>query len=281
MIEKIFIPTVKRVDNQITYNNLSDELRKRVVFVVQAWERDQYHYDAEYLVLPDWLTYKHEYAISETRQFIYRTAGKMRYVMMDDDIVFVRRNQKYFGLESNMEKSKRLVTDCDINYMFKNANKILDEHDDISYLGCSLESCPPADHFLTKLKPAFLAVFIDGSKIYDVIISNELGKTKTCEDILFNLCMATNGKFGAIMNEFCCRHRGLISSEKLQSPVWEECSAEQAQRDQKRIAKLFPKYFKVYDDKALGYRNKAFQCRLYYKKACLDSMNNSIDSFLK
>ena len=35
MIEKIFIPTVTRMDNQITYDNLPDELKKRVVFVVQ------------------------------------------------------------------------------------------------------------------------------------------------------------------------------------------------------------------------------------------------------
>ena len=53
MIDKIFIPTVRRVNNQITYNGLPDELKKRVVFVVQAWEREQYHYDAEYLVLPE------------------------------------------------------------------------------------------------------------------------------------------------------------------------------------------------------------------------------------
>ena len=38
MIDKIFIPTVNRIDNQITYNALPDELKRQVVFVVQSWE---------------------------------------------------------------------------------------------------------------------------------------------------------------------------------------------------------------------------------------------------
>ena len=42
MIEKIFIPTVNRVDNQITYNHLPKELQKKVIFVVQEWEKDKY-----------------------------------------------------------------------------------------------------------------------------------------------------------------------------------------------------------------------------------------------
>ena len=36
MIERIFIPTVHRVDQQITFNNLPDELKGRVTMVVQA-----------------------------------------------------------------------------------------------------------------------------------------------------------------------------------------------------------------------------------------------------
>ena len=56
MINKIYIPTVCRVDNQITYNNLPKELQKKVVFVVQEWERNQYKFDAEYYVLPSDIT---------------------------------------------------------------------------------------------------------------------------------------------------------------------------------------------------------------------------------
>ena len=49
MIDKIFIPTVNRIDNQITYNALPDELKRQVVFVVQSWEREKYNFNVDYL----------------------------------------------------------------------------------------------------------------------------------------------------------------------------------------------------------------------------------------
>ena len=54
---KIYIPTVNRPDNQITYEALPDELKSNVTLVVQKWERDKYNYDCNYLVLPDEINY--------------------------------------------------------------------------------------------------------------------------------------------------------------------------------------------------------------------------------
>ncbi len=51
-LDKIYILTCRRVDDQITYNALPQKLKEKVCFVVQDWEREQYNYDAEYLVLP-------------------------------------------------------------------------------------------------------------------------------------------------------------------------------------------------------------------------------------
>ena len=48
--------------------------------------------------------------IAKTRETIYRLAGKSRYMIIDDDITFKRRNRRYYGLESNMEKSKKILT---------------------------------------------------------------------------------------------------------------------------------------------------------------------------
>ena len=42
---RIYIPTYKRVDNQITFENLPEEIQKNVIMVVQQQERDQYNYD--------------------------------------------------------------------------------------------------------------------------------------------------------------------------------------------------------------------------------------------
>ena len=49
-LDKIYILTCRRVDDQITYNALPQKLKEKVCFVVQEWEREQYNYDAEYLV---------------------------------------------------------------------------------------------------------------------------------------------------------------------------------------------------------------------------------------
>ena len=67
MIEKIYIPTLHRIDNQVTYNNLPDSLKKKVVLVVQEWERDQYDYDVEYLVLPPEINKDDRYCLAKTR----------------------------------------------------------------------------------------------------------------------------------------------------------------------------------------------------------------------
>ena len=42
---KIYIPTFRRVDQQITFNSLPDKYKEKVVMVVQRQERDLYDYD--------------------------------------------------------------------------------------------------------------------------------------------------------------------------------------------------------------------------------------------
>ena len=96
MIEKIFIPTVNRVDNQITYNNLPLELRKKVTMVVQEWERNKYQYDCEYLVLPPEINLKDYYCLPKTRKLIYEAGKNIKYAVIDDDLIFKRRNSKYW-----------------------------------------------------------------------------------------------------------------------------------------------------------------------------------------
>ena len=77
---KIYIPTFRRVDNQITFNNLPDDVKENVILVVQEQEKNQYKYDCEYLVVDN------NIGIAKTREHIYRHAGKNRFGMLDDDV---------------------------------------------------------------------------------------------------------------------------------------------------------------------------------------------------
>ena len=50
-MDRIYIPTFRRIDNQITFNNLPDKYKEKVIMVVQEQEKDEYKYDCEYLVV--------------------------------------------------------------------------------------------------------------------------------------------------------------------------------------------------------------------------------------
>ena len=99
MIEKIYIPTLGRVEEQKTYNELPDKYKERVVMVVQEHERPKYKYDVEYLIVPN------DIGSSKTREYIFKDGckRKINFLMIDDQMVLKRRNLNYkeLGLPSS------------------------------------------------------------------------------------------------------------------------------------------------------------------------------------
>lgn len=88
MLEKIYIPTLGRIHNQITYNNLPEKWRRITHLVVQPHEYEQAKLLYPNVVcLPE--TVK---GIANTRKWIIDYAGNSYYAMMDDDMYFLRRN---------------------------------------------------------------------------------------------------------------------------------------------------------------------------------------------
>ena len=138
MLDKIYIPTFRRADIQITYDNLPDEYKEKVIMVVQEQERKDYNYDVKYFEVDN------DIGIAKTRELICREAGKTRFSMVDDDVIFYRRNQKYFNgfdKKSNMDKSKRISTKRDLDDMFTLFNEWMD--DDIIHIGHKRSNLPP------------------------------------------------------------------------------------------------------------------------------------------
>ncbi len=72
MIEKIYIPTLGRVDKQTTWENLPPFLKDITVLVVQPKEKDL-HGDKSILVLPE-----NNMGICKTRKFLYEYAKKSK-----------------------------------------------------------------------------------------------------------------------------------------------------------------------------------------------------------
>ena len=83
---KIYIPTFRRVNNQITFDNLPDEIKENVIMVVQEQEKDNHKSDCEYLIVGN------DIGIAKTREIIYHHAGEKKFGVIDDDIKFYKRN---------------------------------------------------------------------------------------------------------------------------------------------------------------------------------------------
>lgn len=84
----LVINTANRADKQITYNNLPEEFKREVTFVVQYKEYDKYaKYGVENLfMLPKGIT-----RLSPTRQYIIDHYPFRQIILMDDDLSFFKK----------------------------------------------------------------------------------------------------------------------------------------------------------------------------------------------
>ena len=64
-MDRIYIPTFRRVNEQKTFERLPDKYKEKVIMVVQKDERPQYKYDVEYLEVDNLI------GIAATRNEIY------------------------------------------------------------------------------------------------------------------------------------------------------------------------------------------------------------------
>mgnify|MGYP003136974090 CR=1 FL=1 len=151
MIEKIYIPTLGRVDNQITYNNLPQKYKDIVTLVVTESERPLHKIDCNYLVTDD------NIGIANTRRKIMYDAGKINFAMIDDDVTFFYRDRYY--KEKNI-KSTELFTDKHFDDMFNKFDEWLS--DGYIHCGCRLSGTFP---FFVKSMSSIngntLSTFID------------------------------------------------------------------------------------------------------------------------
>ena len=168
MIETLYIPTMGRSDNQITYDKLPYKYQKKVVFVIpkDEWSSMTKLYgDNQLLATPDDIK-----GIAATREFICRYAGKTRFSMIDDDVVFYRRNQKYysdFDKKSNMDKSKRIATESDLDEMFALFDKWMDEG--YIHIGHRRANLPPCKKSYSDICFFNSIHHIDGKKLSKII----------------------------------------------------------------------------------------------------------------
>ena len=200
MIETLYIPTMGRTDTQITYDNLPQKYRDMVLFVIPHHERNDYKYDKKQLLV----TPKDTKGIAATREFICRHAGKKRFSMIDDDVIFYRRNQKYYsdlGKKSNMDKSKRQMTEQDFDEMFELFNKWMDEG--YTHIGHRRANLPPLKKSHDDICFFNSVHHIDGNKLSNIINDINWTLCEVGEDANFMFEYLSMGFINRKSCEFC------------------------------------------------------------------------------
>jgi hypothetical protein len=219
VIERIYIPTIRRANKQFTFEDLPKELQQKVVMVIDSSERSQYEYPCEYLELPKEIIGQWT-QLSQTRKFIHHHAGNIKYAMIDDDLIVYKRNRKYFTNVSDMDKSKRKATQEEILRLFESASTWLDE-EDIGIVGLSDGMVPPAATEYSDTKGVFGYLFFDGKKLSKVIEKMDTS-IRVAEDLLFLFECLYNGINTRMSNEFLYINKSASEELKGKRPIWEE-----------------------------------------------------------
>ena len=169
MISKIYIPTLGRHNDQITWDNMPSFVRDITTLVVQPHEK-HLHGDKPILVLP-----ADDYGITRTRRWIYDHAGDIEHGVFDDDLRFVDRNSGH-GIEMSKEEAdaswltkgergKQPMTEADWKFYLAKTSEWL--NGDFAFSGSRLGNMSPqkwhdGDYDNTGI---FCAYFFNGRKL--------------------------------------------------------------------------------------------------------------------
>lgn len=235
---KVYIPTLGRVDNQITYDNMPEWVQKNTYFVIQPKEESLFreHWPtSNILVLP-----KNDLGITNTRKWIVETAGDTKYMMIDDDIRFWKRNVDRKTGKKNAEKSNEPFSPEDWVDMFDWANARLDG--DYTVAGSRASGMPPHKSEDMEFSRIMQVFFINGSKLYRDKLEWILDSSEDVHFIIQVLEMGgkivTSDKFLYVCEDYHsdggCKLSGRTSDSSM--------------RDMNTLASMYPKYITMKDE---------------------------------
>ena len=158
----VYIPTLGRVDNQITYDNMPEWIQKTTYFVIQPKEEASFreHWpESNILVLPE-----NDYGICNTRKWILDNAGDDAYWMVDDDMLFTKRHCDRRTGKKNADKSNTPFVEADWIDMIKWVEDKWGEG--YAVVGNRKKGLPPAPKSELPFSKLVQSFFINGRKLY-------------------------------------------------------------------------------------------------------------------
>lgn len=194
-MDKIYIPTLGRHVNQITWNNFPKFLQDISIFVVQPQET-KYFLDKPHIVLPD-----NNIGMSNTRKWIWEHGYNQIFGVFDDDLAFIKR------LPKGNKPSKIPMTEEDWEMVINEIDKCLDT--DYGFAGFRRGTLPPAsnnkDYNINA--ETLQAVFYNG-KILPTAKELDWQPNYYAEDVMLHLQLVLKGHKNKVFNNL-----GMISKQ--------------------------------------------------------------------
>lgn len=162
ILQTIYIPTLGRVNSQITYDNMPEFIKEMTYLVIQPHEEEIFrklYPTAKLKVLPNEIK-----GIATTRKWIVNDAGDLCYAMFDDDLKFIKRNINRQTRKKNKDKSSEPFTDAIWREMIEKVNEWFE--DGVGVGGFNYSGPPPKDTDEFQFGNFAQVYFINGSKIY-------------------------------------------------------------------------------------------------------------------
>ena len=257
MINTIYIPTLGRSDNQVTFDNMSPNAQQITKLVVQPKEQHLYP-NYPILVLPD-----NDIGITETRRWIYKEAKGLKYGVFDDDLKFIERTP-------GGEKSKKPMDSDSWEYLLNNTSEWLDT---IPWAGFRQGNLPPAGKEYIDIAGVYCGFFFNDNLLPD---ESELDwDLSTTEDISMVLQLFKKGYNNRVWDKF-----GYITNyvgEVGGCAEWR--TLELINENHAKLIKKFPEYvsWNGIKENVLGGDFKKIKIR--WKKAYLDSQQSTLENF--
>lgn len=248
-----YIPTYNRVGNQVTYNNLPEEIQKRVILVVHPSESKLYGENHNLVVCPcD--------TIAAKREWIIKNCPTKYLVMLDDDLDFCRR------IKPNEVKLKRINKTSEVSEMFSFVYEALKS----GYVHVGVSPRGGNNHIED--------VVVENSRMYGLLAYNKkvliknvvFNRVKFHEDFDINLQLLQKGFPNLVIAEFAID--SIIAKE---GGCESERTIDNHNDSVERFAKLNHPYCRVVDKKYKT-KNGDFSNRkeliVYWKKAFNSSL---------
>ena len=278
MVDYIVIPTLGRMDKQITYNNLPEKWKKKTRFVVQAHEyhemRKRYRgtlghdaRDDQVMCLPDEVK-----RIAATREWIFRQFNDTRHIVFDDDLDFVVKEPNPGG---DTKWKSRQFTEQDFDDAFGLLNTWMDEG--ISYGGLlPAWVIPDVNQWPIRENQRMMTNwFFDGKTIPRDL---EWNRVDGAEDFDVNLQLLTRG----FKNRISAKYMVTCSETNAEGGCSTWRTLDVHNQAQMKLAGLWPEFVKVRSKEVTSgpWKGKTkLSTTIQHKKAYLSSQQNTLEEF--